>query len=276
MDCARVAREEILEAYLVGRLNEEDRQAFEEHYFECAGCFDELQTLQAIQGELRSTGAEVPARTSRPLLAWAPIAGLAAAVVVAVGAVLWLRPAPGPRPLETARTPPASQAPSPERPIAQQPGPSVASEPSLEQLARIEPPRYEPPTFRGAPDEATARFQRGMEHYRKTDYARAVDELRGAFELDHDAPHIAFFLGISELMAAEDGAAIVALRRTIELGDSAYLEDAHWYLAKAFIRRKDLDAAGTHLKTLIQLRGARSGEARRLLTQLERLTNRSQ
>ena len=35
----------------------------------------------------------------------------------------------------------------------------------------------------------------------------------------------------------------IALQATIALGDSPYLEDAHWYLAKAFLRRKDLGAA---------------------------------
>ena len=40
----------------MGRLSEEDRDAFEEHYFECARCFDELQTLQAIREELRPCG----------------------------------------------------------------------------------------------------------------------------------------------------------------------------------------------------------------------------
>ena len=58
MDCARVAREEIVERYVVGGLSDEDRSAFEEHYFECARCFEELEALQAIQAELRRPGAE--------------------------------------------------------------------------------------------------------------------------------------------------------------------------------------------------------------------------
>ena len=36
MNCGRVTREEIIESYLVGRLSDEDRDAFEAHYFECA------------------------------------------------------------------------------------------------------------------------------------------------------------------------------------------------------------------------------------------------
>ena len=70
----------------------------------------------------------------------------------------------------------------------------------------------------------------------------------------------------------QDDAAVDRLQATIALGDSSYLEDAHLYLAKAFLRRKDVGAARTHLKTLIELRGSRSDEARRLLAQLQNVT----
>lgn len=277
MDCGRVAREEILESYLGGRLNEEDQDAFEAHYFECARCFDELRTLRAIREELRRAGAEVEVKTARPLAGWAAVAGLAAAaIVLAVGVALWMRPTPPSGLPETTKTAPPSRAQIPEKPLPQGPEPTVASEPTLEQLARFEPPPYEPLTLRGPRDEATARFERGMERYRKTEYREAVADLRGAAELDPDAAHIRFFLGIAHLMLEQDNEAIEQLRGTIALGDSAYLEEAHLYLAKAFLRRKDLGAAETQLKELIELRGSGNGEARRLLTQLETLKGRSQ
>jgi tetratricopeptide (TPR) repeat protein len=274
MDCDRVAREEILESYLVGKLSDEDRDAFEEHYFECARCFDELQTLQAIREELRRPGDEFVVKTTRPFLGWAAVAGLAAAVVLAVGLVLWMRPTlPSGLP-ETAKTASPSRAQLPEKPPPREPEPTVASEPTLEQLARVEPPPYEPLTLRGPRDEATVRFQRGMERYRKSEYEGAVADLRDAAELDPEAPHIPFFLGISHLMLGQDNAAIDWLRATIKLGDSAYLEEAHFYLAKAFLRRNDLRAAETQLKEVIKLRGSSSNEAQRLLAELERLKDR--
>jgi tetratricopeptide (TPR) repeat protein len=150
----------------------------------------------------------------------------------------------------------------------------VPPEPSLEQLARVDPPRYEPPTLRNLPDEATARFLRGMEHYRKADYANAVEDLRRAAESDPDAAHIRFFLGVTHLLLGQEDAAIDRLQATIALGDSAYLEEAHWYLAKAFLRRNDLGAAETELRKLIQLQGSANDEAGRLLSQVERLKDR--
>ena len=273
MDCDRVSHEEIFESYLLGRLSEEDREAFEEHYFECARCFDELQALQAIREELR-VGSDFGTTTTRPFIAW-PAVGLAAAVLLAVGVVLWMRPqAPSNLP-EASRTAAPSPATIPEKPRPDVPERPVASEPSLELLARVEPPRYEPPVLRGVPDDATARFQRGMDRYRQANYRGAVNELRAAAAQDPDAAHIRFYLGISQLMLGQDNAAIDSLRATIAIGDSAYLEDAHLYLAKAFLRRKDPAAAETQLKEVIKLGGTGSSEARRLLTQLERLKNRS-
>jgi tetratricopeptide (TPR) repeat protein len=275
MDCDTVAREEILESYLAGSLSEEDREAFEAHYFECTRCFDDLRTLEAIREELRRAAAGFEVKTIHPFFRWAPLAGLAAAVILTIGVVLWMRPPLTSSLPEARKSPLPSRAQAPEKPRPREPEPTGASEPTLGQLARVEPPRYEPLRLRGAPDEATARFQHGMERYRKTDYRGAVTELRAAAEQDSDAAHIRFFLGISHLMLGQDDAAIDWLRATIALGDSAYLEEAHLYLAKAFLRRNDLAAAEAQLKTLTQLRGSGSGEAQRLLTQLERLKNRS-
>jgi len=194
--------------------------------------------------------------------------------VLAVGAVVWMRPLQPSGLPEPAATGQPSRGQTAEVPQPQQPGRAVPPEPSLEQLARVDPPRYEPPTLRNLPDEATARFLRGMEHYRKADYANAVEDLRRAAESDPDAAHIRFFLGVTHLLLGQEDAAIDRLQATIALGDSAYLEEAHWYLAKAFLRRNDLGAAETELRKLIQLQGSANDEAGRLLSQVERLKDR--
>jgi hypothetical protein len=275
MDCGRVAREEILESYLAGRLTEQDREAFEEHYFECARCFDELRMLQTIRDVLPGATRESESNWTHGVTRWAPAVGLAAAVVLTVGMVLLMRLSSSSNPPEPTKSASPSEVQIPGAPNRPQPEPATTPELSFEQLARVDPPRYEPVKLRGAPDEATQRFVRGMEHYRKADYAGAVEGLRAAAELDPDAPEIRFFLGVSHLMLRQDDAAIDRLRATIALGDSAYLEEAHWYLAKALLRRKDVGATETQLKTVIQLRGPKSGEARQLLTAVERLKGRS-
>jgi tetratricopeptide (TPR) repeat protein len=274
MDCTKAAREEILERYLAGSLSEEDRDAFEEHYFGCARCFEELQALKAIRDELPRAVADLDSDPTRVLPRWAPAAALAAALVLAVGATLWMRNVPL-HVSETKDLQPPSRPAQPGMPQPRASDAAVATGPSLEQLARFEPPRYEPLRVRGLSDEATARFQRGMEHYRRADYRAAVDDLRVAADMDPEAAHTRFFLGVAHLMLGQDDAGIARLRATIALGDSPYLEDAHFYLAKAFLKRKDFGAAETQLNALIRLPGSKSDEARRLLSGIQTLKERS-
>ncbi len=274
MNCDRVAREEVPENYLMGRLSDEDRDAFEQHYFECDRCLDDLRMLQAIQRELPRVDADRETTTTPPWSQWATLTALAATIVLTVGVMLWMRPllpSGVPEPSDT-RLP--SQAESSEAPQPPTSEPVVVAGPSLEQLARVEPPPYQPLTLRGVQDEATARFEAGMARYGETDYRAAIPELRAAAKLAPAASHIRFFLGVSHLMGGQDIAAIDELRATIALGDSAYLEEAHWYLAKALLRQKELVAAEAELQTLIELQGTGTSEARRLLTEIQRLKDR--
>ena len=267
MNCSTVARDEILEGYLLGRLSEEDREAFEEHYFECARCFDDLQSLEAIRAELRPAAAASEPSTRGRMTWLVPAVGVAAVLVLASAVVLWRGPEAPVAPPE-AGTNRSAGIPAPETPPA--PQPPTTPRPSLEQLARVEPAPYEPLTFRSVSADA-ASFRRGMERYRAADYRGALVDLRAAQELDPDAPHVHFFLGVSHLLLGEDPAAIDQLRRTIALGDSPYLEEAHLYLAKAFLRQKDLDAAEQQLRELIALGGPGIEEARRLAAQIRGL-----
>jgi tetratricopeptide (TPR) repeat protein len=271
MNCARVAREEVAENYLLGRLSDEDRDAFERHFFECDRCLDDLRLLQAIQRELPRVDDDRETTMAHPWIQWATLVGVAATIVLAVGVVLWMRPLLPPAVPEPSDRQLPSQAAIPEAPRLQTPESTIAAGPSLEQLARVEAPSYQPLTLRGVQDEAMARFQAGMSRYGEADYRAAVPELRAAAKLSPDAAHIRFFLGISHLMAGQDIAAIDELRATIALGDSPYLEEAHWYLAKALLRQKDLVAAEAELETLIELQGTGTSEAGRLLTEIQRL-----
>ena len=90
-----------------------------------------------------------------------------------------------------------------------------------------------------------------------------------AARLSPDAPHISFFLAICHLLTGHVDAAVGGLQSTIALGDSRYLEEAHYYLAKARLRQGDVRAAQTELKRTIELRGQLEADARRLLAQVE-------
>jgi predicted anti-sigma-YlaC factor YlaD len=92
-----------IDEYLLNRLSEEDKAAFEEHYFNCSSCFRELKARAEVLSVIKSRGQElfaVPGH-SVPALArsrrlnfkpalWGAAAAAAAAVIVLV--VLVTRP----------------------------------------------------------------------------------------------------------------------------------------------------------------------------------------
>jgi tetratricopeptide (TPR) repeat protein len=264
MNCEQVMKEEIIEKYLLGRLGEADEEAFEQHYFECPRCFEELETYRALQAELRRAGPATRAEyfERRPSWRWLWAAGLAAALVT-VGIAFWLR-----------RSAPQSVPPAPAAmtlPRAMPPTPSRSPGPFLTELARFEPPPYTPLTLRGVTDEATERFHEAMAHYLKKDYTAAIRGLRAAARLDPKAANTQFFLATSYLLTDKTDAAIQGFQRTIALGNSPYFEEAHFYLAKAYLGKGDVGAAQDRLKKTVQLRGDLAEQAQGLLNQLQAL-----
>lgn len=87
MECGRVRAESIAERYLAGELDEAGRDEFEEHYFACAACFDDLEKLRALQAELARSRARVEAEAAAEVRQpwrwrWAAAAAASLAVVV--------------------------------------------------------------------------------------------------------------------------------------------------------------------------------------------------
>lgn len=171
MDCDRVRTEEIAERYLLGRLTEPDRDAFEAHFFECDACLDHLRTLEALQAELAST-ALLPERATAirraPMWVWA----VAALVLAATTAGLWFAISPGTR-APAPRVTQERAAPAPET-SSPRPEPNAA----VLELARVEPPPYFPVTLRGARDRAAETFDAAMTQYAEGDFAAAASSRR--------------------------------------------------------------------------------------------------
>lgn len=266
MHCERVMREGLSEKYVSGELGEADREAYERHYFECDRCSNELEALVLVRAELersarRAVEASPPAGRSRaPWLALA-----AAAIIVMAVAVYRWQPAGGPT-TTVSETAPAEALP------AEPSAPPVASvDPvgMLARLAEVAPPVYRPATLRSTPSPAVRRFREAMELYTRGDYQGAVPGLEEAAALDGTLPQVPFFLGACHLLTGEVDRAIDAWRSVIELGESAYLEEARFYLAKALLRKGDVAGARAELQATIALAGDREAEARDLLRQLQ-------
>ena len=110
-----------------------------------------------------------------------------------------------------------------------------------------------------------------MRQYAKGNYAAAIPGLRAAADLDREDPQIAFFLAICYLLTNQTDLAVAGLRHVAALSDSPYLEEAHFYLAKAMLRQGDVKAARQELKRTIDRRGWHQEDARQILAQLDSL-----
>ena len=285
MNCKWTARDEVFEQYVRDALAPDERDAFEEHFFACEACFDKLRTCQALQLELGAISAEAPTpqtlRKSARRWVWVPAA---ASLVVAAGLAMWPRnPAPGPALAEpeaavaaVAPQPAAAPAvPVPEPPA--QAGTSVAQpdqQPvvALSVLARVEPPIYIPLVLRGPRDEAVEKFDVAMRRYAEGDFAGALPGLASAAELNPKAANVVFFLAVCQLLTDRPEDAVEGFQRTIALGESPYLEEAHFYLAKTRLRQGDVAAARQELERTIRRRGRLETDARTLLAQFGQIT----
>jgi Tfp pilus assembly protein PilF len=122
--------------------------------------------------------------------------------------------------------------------------------------------------LRGAEDEGQETFRKAMQYYVKRDYAQAIPGVRTAVKASPRTPSFNFYLGACYLLTGQTDSAIVSFRKTVSLGDPAYSESAHFYLAKAYLRKNEVSAAEDELQTTIRLHGDQEAEARDILRQL--------
>jgi TolA-binding protein len=215
---------------------------------------------------------------------------LAGSVVLVAAAALWFSSAPPAVPEATVAIAPAAQPPvaahpaeppepeqAPQAVMPQTPASKITPQPvappvvALSVLVRVEPPLYVPVALRGPRDEAAEQFEAAMRLYRGADYAGALVGLRAADEMDPDRPRTRFFLAVCQLLLGQNTNAAASFERTIALGESPYLEEAHFYLAKAWLRLGRLPAARRELQRTIARQGGLEQEARQLVTQIDTL-----
>jgi TolA-binding protein len=266
MNCQEVEERDILEGYLLDRLTEPEREEFEKHYFECASCFSQLQAELAVQTELRHQPV-MPARARgasfRLAWTWTP-AFVTVALVFAVG--IWWHSAHNRQPApQVASSPPKA---SPE--VSVQPHAPTPAAPSLEELARVEPPPYSAVVLRGAEDEGQETFHKAMQYYVKGDYTDAIPGVRAAVKASPGTASFNFYLGACYLLAGQTDAAIVSFRKTVSLGDPTYSESAHFHLAKAYLQKKEVTGAEDELQKTVRLHGSLEAEAQEMLRQLRK------
>ena len=251
MTCHEVEQRDLAEAYLLGRLDAAERDAFEQHYFECARCYSNLEALRSVREALASLRA--PARR---LIPWTWLAVAATIAISAGAAIVWhlhtragLQPAPAGTIAQSSGTP---------RPDAQ-----------LARLADVTPPSYEPRQLRsGGRRDA---FIAGMQQYTGHDYAAAIPLLERAVKDEPGAEDARFYLGATLLLHDRPADAIAALQPLTVKAESPFAEEAEFLIAKAHLRRGELDAAAAALEKTAKMHGEREPEASMLRARVAQL-----
>src|SRR5688572_2034714 len=255
MTCEDVERHELAERYALGRLEKDQQEAFENHYFNCSACLERLRVVEDACGALSADRSRVRAGRWRRVAA-----GLAAAAALVLAFRvaqdrwsdnLFFSPGPGP-----ATAPVPSGGASPAAPLP----PSAGA---------VQLPRYTAPQLRSTPTEAQRVFRQAMVPYSEGNCDDAVAGLRRAVQMDESLIQARFYLAACELVSDRPKSAEDQLHRVVAAGESPYLEDAHFFLAKARIQQGDITGARQELTRVIAMSGDRREEAQRLLEQLK-------
>ncbi len=253
VDCNQVAEMQLIDGYLDESLSEEQIEAFEKHYLECQDCFSAIQMQHALRlatkpaedvvGHPVVTGPNRGLKLSHPRWHLA-IAALLLLLIVPLSLLVYRWMTPG----------------LPELPA---------------QLVAIESlPAYAETTIRGGKaGESLESFRKGMEAYQNEDYSEAVAKLRRALEENPQHLPTAFYLGLSFLMHGQTAEAADQLSRVVATGNPSYLEEARWYLAKAYFRLGRVEDGRQQLEFIRDMGGAYQRDAERNLALLKEARN---
>jgi tetratricopeptide (TPR) repeat protein len=249
MNCTEIEREEIIERYAAGALADSEREELEKHYFGCEECFHNVQTCRAAGSAIRREEQTIRAEgrgRAFPRMLWPALALVAAGLITFVA----LRQNP-PAPIVTSAVPPEPARPDP-----------------LIAMAHFDPPPYHAVAMRDGAAAAQSLFSAAMQDYTAGRYDQALPGLRAAAEKDPENAAFRFFLGVTCLLAGQAENGINALRAVIASGDTPFLDEAWFYLAKADLARRDTTAARADLEHVVTLQRDLAPEAQALLQQL--------
>ena len=241
MRCEDVRERGVIEQYVTARLTDPEREAFEEHFFECDSCFEAVELATAVR-----EGFESGARTSfdpRRLAPWRRLSLAAAAVLlIATGLILY-----------RSSTPP--------------PDPAIVA---LGRLAEV-PPYFPEPAVRGGAERDSAQelFEEGMALYVAGDFEAAVPTLEASLILD-PTPGRSLYLAAARLRSGDARGALGALE--IAGTEPLLTERSRFYSALAHLQLGDTQAALEVLRGVEDGEGEFAVEARPLAERVQQLS----
>ena len=96
---------------------------------------------------------------------------------------------------------------------------------------------------------------------------KAIELFENSIEKNNDE-NIYFYLGQSYLSIGKADKAIKSFKKSLESNEK-YIEEIEWYLALAFIKKKDFESAKYHLNTVIKNNSYKNSTAKKLLKEIK-------
>ncbi len=255
MDCETIREMHLADEYREGRLSPEEAEAYEQHYFACDRCFEDLLYRDRVAGRLREQGplifaeeirAENRARRAtrgsgrlRAARGWkvSPLRVAWAAGALAIAAIVLI---------------------------------AFALGRMLDRSSRLKdfwtPSAYPYMASELRSDVASREFEEAMASYQAGRYGEAAERLERCARATPEDAEILFYLGVSQLLAGDPGEATRKLRRATRLVPSSALY--RWYLAQAELLRGRADLAESELLQIEGAGGEFAPQARALLRRI--------
>lgn len=266
LNCAAIEENDAIERYLTHQLDGGELDDFEQHLLVCEHCHARLEIYRALRQTLSSSKP----RTSGHL--WSgrsfviPLTA-AAVVVLGVTVTLWR--------FETRGNvqPGSSAASTPAPSVVAVPAPAVPDSRAamLARLSTVTPTPYAPTATRSSSIEIEADYRRAMQAYVERDWDAAVKQLAPLAARPGAPVATNLYVGVAQLLRGQPESARAPLQEVIRAGDTPFLEEARFLLAKLEIRAGSVDAARRELAAVVALDGDRASAARTLLADLDRL-----
>jgi tetratricopeptide (TPR) repeat protein len=233
--------QDLIEPYLQETIGEDQRERFEEHFFQCRKCFLGLQINESLRNkEVRISLKEKPRffvfKVLRPMLVMSSLF-----LIILMSALLL-------RQSRQAR--------------------------QLEEIARFELPLYHQGELRSVPEQGPAleaEFSRAMHLFQARKFAAALKILEQPAFSAVAYPKVEFFRAICYLGEDDADRAGVMLDSLIRAMDPAYFDEALFYKGFVLLRQGRKEAARIQFAKISGMLSPMSGKARAMVEKIDKL-----
>jgi tetratricopeptide (TPR) repeat protein len=220
----------LIDDYLKEQIPENKRESFEEHYFTCDACFNELK----LHERLYSKEIPIILKSAKPLHIWGfrPLLILTSLFIVVISSFLVIN--------------------------------NYKQAKYLYEISMVEPPSYARTETRDVSQDQT--ITRAMVLYNKQEYGKALELLD---TVPDENPQAAFFKGICYLELNQLKPAVECFNSIIREMNPSYYDEAVFYKGIALLRLNEKKEALAQFQNLASMFSPYSQQAREIITKIE-------